>query len=59
MKLVAVRIRNKTFCQGTEKHLTPPPREQEKKIFGGKLWVHPPHTVDMEMLEKLANPYLP
>ena len=26
---------------GTEKYLPPPPREQEKKIFRGKLWLHP------------------
>ena len=32
------------FCAmllGTEKYLPPPPREQEKKIFRGKLWLHP------------------
>ena len=27
---------------GTEKYLPPPPREQEKIIFRGKLWLHPP-----------------
>ena len=27
---------------GTEKYLPPPPREQEKKIFRGRLWLHPP-----------------
>ena len=34
------------FCDGiplgTEKYLPPPPREQKKKIFRGKLWLHPP-----------------
>ena len=27
---------------GTEKYLPPPPREQEKKIFRGKVRLHPP-----------------
>ena len=34
------------FCgskkQGAEKNLPPPPRQQEKKIFRGKRWLHPP-----------------
>ena len=30
------------FQLGTEKDLPPPPREQDKKIFRGKLWLHPP-----------------
>ena len=31
----------KALILGTEKYLPPPPREQEKKIFRGKLWLHP------------------
>ena len=30
------------FSLRTEKYLPQPPREQEKKIFRGKLWLHPP-----------------
>ena len=33
---------SKDTILGTEKYLPPPPREQEKKTFRGKLWLHPP-----------------
>ena len=33
---------DKCIVLGTEKYLPPPPREQKKKIFRGKLWLHPP-----------------
>ena len=26
---------------GIARYLPPPPREQEKKVFRGKLWLHP------------------
>ena len=39
MLAVAMPFMTKNVAQGTEKYLSPPPREQEKKIFRGKLWL--------------------
>ena len=48
-----------SYIQGTEKYLPPPPRQQQKKIFRVNSGSISTPTVDMEMLEKLAKPYLP
>ena len=66
---VSDEISSKTFWQkdvpnfppilGTEKYLPPPTREQDKKIFRGKLWLHPTPTCRYGTAEKLCKPYLP
>ena len=36
------RLKRQLAKLGIEKYLPPPPREQEKRIFRGRLWLHPP-----------------
>ena len=45
--------------QRIENHLPPPPREQEKENLQRETQAPSTPTVDTEMLEKVAKPYLP